>query len=136
MLQGASSPLAGKSMNSKHIVVLCSCPDEAVASRIAGALVGEGLAACVNRVSGVRSTYRWDGVLQDDGEVLLVVKTLGERFAVLEARIRALHPYEVPEIIALPVVAGSAGYLDWVSRGSPGPAQDPSTAGPGVAADR
>ncbi|MCU0759910.1 MAG: divalent-cation tolerance protein CutA [Steroidobacteraceae bacterium] len=136
MLWGRLGLLAGKSMNPKHIVVLCSCPDEAVASRIAGALVGEGLAACVNRLSGMRSTYRWDGALQDEGEVLLLIKTLGERFPVLEARIRTLHPYEVPEIIGIPVVAGSAQYLDWVSAGSSGPATGPSTARPDAAADR
>ena len=109
-------------MNPKHIVVYCSCPDEAVASGLASALVAEGLAACVTRLPGVNSTYCWDGALQDEREVLLVIKTLAARFETLEARIRALHPYEVPEIIALPVVAGSTGYLDWVTRGSSGTA--------------
>ena len=123
-------------MNPKHIVVFCNCPDDAVASRLARTLVTEGLAACVNRLPGVRSTYCWDGELQDDGEVLLTIKTLGERYPALEARIRALHPYDVPEIIALPVVAGSSGYLDWVSRGSSGLAADPLPARPGAAADR
>lgn len=120
-------------MNPKHIVVFCSCPDEAVASQLASTLVSEGLAACVNRVSGVHSTYSWAGALCDEAEVLLTIKTLGERYPALEARIRALHPYEVPEIIAVPVVAGSAGYLDWVTRGSSGPA---GAARPDAAADR
>ena len=96
----------------------------------------EGLAACVNRVAGVRSTYRWDGKLCDDAEVLLLIKTLETRFEALEARIRALHPYEVPEIIALPVVAGSTGYLDWVTRGSSGEAGAPASGRPLAAADR
>ena len=92
--------------------------------------------AASNRVAGVRSTYRWDGKLCDDAEVLLLIKTLETRFEALEARIRALHPYEVPEIIALPVVAGSTGYLDWVTRGSSGEAGAPASGRPLAAADR
>ncbi len=123
-------------MNYKHIVVFCSCPDEAVASRLASTLVTEGLAACVNRLPGAHSTYSWDGALCDEAEVLLTIKTLAERYPALEARIRALHPYEVPEIIAVPVVAGSAGYLDWVTRGSSGPNTQPRASRPDAAADR
>ena len=128
--------LVAKPMNFQHIVVFCSCPDEAVATRLANALVGEGLTACVNRIAGVRSTYVWDGVLHDEPEVLLTIKTVVERYPTLEARIRALHPYEEPEIIALPVVAGSAGYLDWVTRGSTGSAAPPAPQRPAAAADR
>lgn len=123
-------------MNYKHIVVFCSCPDEAVAARLASTLVEEGLAACVNRLAGLRSTYRWDGKLCDDAEVLLLIKTLAGRFEALEARIRALHPYQVPEIIAVPVVAGSTGYLDWVTRGSSGSTGEPASARPVAAVDR
>ena len=128
--------LAGNPMTLKHIVVLCSCPDGAVAARIAAALVEEGLAACVNRTAGVRSTYSWQGALCDEAEVMLTIKTLSTRYPALEARIRALHPYEVPEIIALPVVAGSTGYLDWVAQGSSGTAGGPVTPAPAATAER
>lgn len=97
------------------LVVLCTCPDEETGRRIAAALVEEHLAACVNRMPGVRSTYRWQGQTADEPEVLLVIKTVTSRYAALELRLKALHPYNVPEIIALPVVAGSAQYLAWVA---------------------
>jgi len=96
------------------LVAMCTCPDDVVASRIAEALVREGLAACVNRVPGLRSIYMWQGQLQSDQEVLLLIKTTKTRFTALNERINALHPYELPELIALPVVAGSADYLAWV----------------------
>jgi periplasmic divalent cation tolerance protein len=102
------------------LIVLCTCPDEAVASRIATALVEQGLAACVNRVPGVRSVYRWDGQLQDDAEVLLIVKTTADRYGQVERLIAGQHPYELPEVLALPVVAGSAGYMDWVRQATHG----------------
>jgi periplasmic divalent cation tolerance protein len=96
------------------IVILSTCPDEASASRIARALVESGLAACVSRLGPVQSTYRWQGALQDEPEVLLLIKTLKDRYAELEVRLKSLHPYEVPEIIALPVAAGGADYLTWL----------------------
>ena len=120
MLHAAPHSLICKPMNFNHIVVFCSCPDEAVASRIAAALVLEKLAACVNRTAAMRSTYSWQGTVCDSPEVLLSIKTQAGRYPQLEARIRALHPYELPEIMAVPVVAGSTGYLDWVSRESTG----------------
>jgi periplasmic divalent cation tolerance protein len=101
------------------IVVLTTCPDEAAAARIARDLVESGLAACVSRVGPVHSTFRWQGALQDELEVLLVIKTVIPRYSELEMRLKSLHPYEVPEIIALPVVAGSADYLGWM-RGALG----------------
>ena len=103
-------------MNPDVLVVLCTCPDEATAERIARDLVGSRLAACVNRVSGVRSTYRWDAAVQDEPEVLLIVKTTQPRYADLEMRVKALHPYEVPEIIALPAAACASAYLAWLAR--------------------
>ncbi len=96
------------------IVVLTTCPDQAVASRIAHELVQSGLAACASRVGQVHSTYRWQGAIRDEPEVLLVIKTLSNRYPELEMRLKSLHPYEVPEIIALPVAAGSAEYLSWL----------------------
>jgi periplasmic divalent cation tolerance protein len=98
------------------LVVLCTCPDEAVATRIATALVEQGLAACVNRVPGVRSLYRWAGQLQDDAEVLLAIKTTADRYDQVEGLIAVQHPYELPEVLALPVVAGSVRYMDWVRQ--------------------
>lgn len=78
------------------------------------ALVEEGLAACVNILSPVRSIYRWEGKLCDEREWLLVIKTRAERFGEIEKRIRSLHAYSVPEIISLPIVEGSPPYLAWV----------------------
>jgi periplasmic divalent cation tolerance protein len=98
------------------LVVLCTCPDEATATRIATALLAEELAACVNCVAGIRSIYRWEGQIRDDTEVLLVIKTSAARYGALETLVRARHPYELPEIIALPVVAGARDYLDWIGQ--------------------
>jgi periplasmic divalent cation tolerance protein len=98
----------------KPIVVLTTCPDDAAGARIARELVESGLAACVTRVGPVHSTYRWQGAVQDEPEVLLVIKTLSNRYSELEMRLKSLHPYEVPEIIALPVAAGSVDYLSWL----------------------
>ncbi len=103
------------------LVVLCACPDEATAGYIARVLVQERLAACVNRVVGVRSTYRWKEAIQDEPEALLVIKTTPSRYEALEMRLKALHPYEVPEIIALPVLAGAASYLAWLRDETGGP---------------
>jgi periplasmic divalent cation tolerance protein len=98
----------------EHQVVLMTAPSAEVAADMARALVGEGLAACVNIVPGVRSIYRWQGELCDDAEVLCVIKTRADRFEALRARIVALHPNEVAEIIALPVAAGNPPYLAWI----------------------
>ena len=98
------------------ILVLCTCPDEAVAERIANALVEERLAACVNRLPGVVSTYRWKGEVRRDGECLLLIKTTSERFDALRERIFALHPYELPEVIAVDVALGLPAYIDWIAR--------------------
>lgn len=106
----------GKALTAKHFVVLSTAPDEASAAALARALVEEGLAACVNRVSGVRSTYRWQGRIVDDAEWLLVIKTSAERLATLCARLEALHPYDVPEVVALPIVAGAERYLAWLGQ--------------------
>ena len=96
------------------VIVLCTCPDEAAAERVTSALIDERLAACVNRICGIASTYRWRGAVCRDDEVLLLIKTTSERFDAVRERICALHPYELPEVIALRVDAGSAPYLDWI----------------------
>jgi periplasmic divalent cation tolerance protein len=97
------------------ILVLCSCPDDSVAIDIARELVTQGLAACVNRLSPVRSIYRWAGRVCEESEQLLVIKTTPARYEALEMRLKALHPYETPEIIAIPVVAASSAYLAWLA---------------------
>lgn len=95
-------------------VVLTTCGDEDSARRIASSLVEEGLAACVNILPAVWSVYMWEGAATRDEELLLLVKTDASRYPALEQRLLALHPYELPEIIALPVAGGLQGYLDWV----------------------
>lgn len=95
-------------------LVLCTVPDEEVAERIARTLLEERLVACVNIVPGVRSIYRWQGKIEDDRELLLVMKTSTTRYPELETRVRALHPYEVCEVLALDVATGSSAYLAWL----------------------
>jgi periplasmic divalent cation tolerance protein len=97
------------------LVVLCTVPDRKQATRIAHLLVDEQLAACVNLVPGLVSVYRWQGAVQQDDEILLLIKTTQGVYTKLEQRLRALHPYELPEIIAVPVQAGQADYLQWIS---------------------
>lgn len=95
------------------IVVLVTCPQDK-AQAIATRLVEERVAACVNVVPGVQSTFRWQGKVQSEGEALLVVKTARDRFEALRQAVLRHHPYELPEVIALPVDRGHAPYLDWV----------------------
>lgn len=96
------------------VAVLVNAASEEQAASIANALVGERLAACVNIVSPIRSVYRWKGEIQTDAEHLMIIKTRADLVAKVEARVRALHSYEVPEVIALPIVASARSYLDWV----------------------
>ena len=95
-------------------IVLITAPDLAVAAGLGRALVEERLAACANLVPQITSIYRWEGAVQEDSEVLMVVKTSAGRVAALTERVLALHPYEVPEVLVLPVESGAAAYLDWV----------------------
>ena len=103
-------------MRSGHVVVLSTCPDRGTAERIADALVEERHAACVNIVPGLTSVYRWQGKVHHDAELLLVIKTTETAYSGAEATIRRLHPDELPEVIAVPLLGGLAGYLDWVTR--------------------
>ncbi|WP_193210726.1 divalent-cation tolerance protein CutA [Luteolibacter marinus] len=96
------------------VVVLCTFPDVEVARRVAGELVTRRLAACVNLVPGVESIYRWEGEVERSGEVLGLIKTTC--YPELEAGLKELHPYEVPEIVALPVGAGLPAYLAWLGE--------------------
>ena len=95
-------------------MLYCTCPDDEVAERIATELVTRGLAGCVNRIPGLTSTYRWEGELRSGTEVLLLIKTAASRSAELTAELLRLHPYELPEIIAVPVVGGHQAYIDWI----------------------
>jgi periplasmic divalent cation tolerance protein len=101
-------------MNADYLLVLCTCPDQGAANVVATALLEQRLAACVNQVPGIKSLYRWEGRVEKDDEVLLLIKTTADRFAELEAMIRKLHPYELPEIIGVPLSAGSDAYFDWI----------------------
>ncbi|MDE2155106.1 MAG: divalent-cation tolerance protein CutA [Xanthomonadaceae bacterium] len=102
------------------LLCYCSCPDAASAQAIAATLVDERLAACVSRLPGVSSTYRWQGVVTTGSEELLLIKTTTGCFEELKARLLVLHPYEVPELVAVPVQHGHAAYLDWVRANSAG----------------
>ena len=96
------------------LLLFTTCPDPASAERIAHALVDERLAACVTRMDGARSTYRWDGEVTTDSELQLMIKTTGARLDAAIARVVELHPYELPECIAVETRAGLPAYLDWI----------------------
>lgn len=97
------------------LVVLCTCPNDGVARELAGRLVENRLAACVNILPEIRSIYRWQGELQEDGEALMIIKTTRDVYPALEAWLLEAHPYDVPEAIALPLEAGSRSYLEWIA---------------------
>ena len=102
-------------MSTDAIFVYTTVADDAAATALADRLVGEGLAACVQIVPGVRSVYRWDGDVMHDGELQLVIKASAARFDAIENLLRRVHPYDLPEIVAVPVVRGSAEYLAWIA---------------------
>lgn len=99
---------------SEFIQILTTTASEHDARKIAGALVEERLAACVQVVGPITSTYRWQGAVERAQEFLCLIKTRAEAYSRVEERIRQLHPYEVPEIVALPITAASAAYLAWI----------------------
>jgi periplasmic divalent cation tolerance protein len=101
-------------MKRKVKLVLSTCPDPATAQRLGAALVEARLAACVSVVHGLTSIYRWQGAVEQEQECLLLLKTSDARVAALTEWLRSHHPYELPEIIAVPVTAGARNYLDWV----------------------
>ena len=98
----------------KIIIAMTTCPAAPIANRIAETLVGEGFAACVNQITGITSTYIWQDQVQTDTETLLLIKTTEGRFESLKTRLAAIHPYELPELVAIPVCAGTENFLDWV----------------------
>lgn len=99
----------------KTLVVLTNLPDRAAAEKLAGALIAKRLAACINILAPCRSVYRWKGEVQHDEEHPMLIKTTAERYDELEQAIRAAHPYELPEIVAVPIERGLSAYLDWVA---------------------
>ena len=102
----------------RMLLVLTNLPDRAAAERLAETLVGNRLAACVNILAPCRSVYRWKDAMQHDEEHPMLIKTTLEAYPALEAGIRAGHPYELPEIIAVPIECGLPAYLDWVAAES------------------
>jgi periplasmic divalent cation tolerance protein len=101
-------------MDPDFLLLRCTCPTREAASAIATALIEERLAACVNQLPGVKSLYRWEGRVEDDDELMLLIKTTASQYPAVEAMIRSLHPYEVPEIIGIPLTIGSDAYFDWI----------------------
>lgn len=99
-------------------VVLTTAPDRETAERLGRLLVAERLVACANVVDGITSIYRWEGDVERDPETLVIFKTTGERVDAVVGRVAELHPYDVPEVIALPVVGGHGPYLTWVRDAS------------------
>jgi periplasmic divalent cation tolerance protein len=98
-----------------YLVLYCTCPDETTASSIAETVVDEGLAACVNIVPAVKSVYRWQGETESATESLLIIKTSTDNYEKIEQRIVQLHPYELPELIGVPITAGLEPYLAWLT---------------------
>lgn len=97
-------------------VIFCTCPDAAVAERLATGLVTDGLAACVNILPAMRSVFKWRGAVENASEHMLIVKGASSAYPAIEAYLRSQHPYELPEIIAVSVVAGLPAYLSWLTN--------------------
>lgn len=98
------------------LIAFCTCPDRSQAESLAQALVERRLAACVSLLPGVHSVYRWQGRVEQADEVQLLIKTTAESFAALQAAVLELHPYELPELIAVEVAAGLVPYLAWIDE--------------------
>lgn len=103
-------------MMAQYQIVLSTCPDEQSAQTIARALVEQRLAACVNILPVMQSVYLWKGSIQQDKEQLLIIKSTVQHYSKIEKSIRALHPYELPEIIAVPITDGLNEYLKWLEH--------------------
>src|SRR5574337_1076386 len=114
MLASSQSDTGVNEMDERYVLVFSTVPSPEEGARIGKAVVEEGLAACCNIVPGLRSIYLWKGKLCDEGEALCVFKTRAELFDRLKDRIKALHTYEVPEIIAVDIKEGHKEYLDWI----------------------
>ncbi|MDT4288102.1 divalent-cation tolerance protein CutA [Methylomonas sp. MO1] len=95
-------------------LILCTCPDAEVADKLSRELISQKLAACVNILPGVRSVYEWQGEIETAQEHLLLIKSHQDRYAAIEATLKSLHPYQLPEIIAVAIESGSLDYLKWI----------------------
>jgi len=102
-------------INAPYQLILCTCPNSDIAEQLASRLVEQRLAACINIVPGLISIYRWQGKVEKDMEVLLLIKTTQDRYGAVESAIQKHHPYELPEIIAVTVEQGSSDYLRWIT---------------------
>ncbi|MDD5271941.1 MAG: divalent-cation tolerance protein CutA [Methylovulum sp.] len=102
-------------MPTNHELVLCTCPDKAVAKKLAHLLVSKKLAACVNIVAGITSVYSWEEQIESVSEHLLLIKSSKDHYAAIETLLFKYHPYELPEIIAVPIERGLPEYLDWIT---------------------
>ncbi len=100
----------------KNCVIYCTVPNEFNANLIATTLVEDNLAACVNILPSVTSVYKWEGIVQNDNELLLIIKTQEDKFSEIENKIKELHEYSVPEIIALPIIKGNDDYQNWIVK--------------------
>jgi periplasmic divalent cation tolerance protein len=101
--------------NSQYQLILCTCPEGEIAEQLATMLVTQHLAACINIMPGLTSVYRWQGNVEKENEVLLLIKTTRERYAALQTAIQQHHPYELPEVLAVTVDDGSPEYLRWLA---------------------
>ncbi|MEZ0395961.1 MAG: divalent-cation tolerance protein CutA [Anaerolineales bacterium] len=108
-------------MDNDFLIVLITAPGAESGRQIARALVEKRLAACVNLLPGIASIYRWEGQVQEENEVLLICKTRRPCLTALQQEVQAMHPYQVPEIIALPLVGGLDAYLNWVAESTQPP---------------
>ena len=114
-LRGPAAGSAPYNCRMPVLLAYSTCPDAASADSIARTLVEERLAACVNRIPGVQSTYRWQGQIEQSDEVLLLIKTTADRLEAMTERLRALHPYELPELVAVEIRSGLPAYLAWIA---------------------
>jgi periplasmic divalent cation tolerance protein len=115
MLRTFRPPRSGAAVQARALLILTTCRNATEADALASELVERRLAACVNRIAGIASTYRWQGSVHHDSESLLLIKTLADQLPAIEATIRARSGYELPELLAVPVTAGSADYLQWLA---------------------
>lgn len=105
-----------RAMTTRHLIVYCTCPDAGSASTLAELILSEDHAACVNLIDRVTSWFRWQGRIERADEQLLMIKTTSAKYPALERALRNAHPYEIPEIIAVPITRGLTEYLQWIDE--------------------
>lgn len=98
------------------IIIYCTCPNIETADRISRLIIRNHMAACVNQIKGVTSIYEWEGKIEQENEVLLIIKTTEKRFEAIKQLVSEEHPYELPELIAVPVTQGLPDYLEWITQ--------------------